>query len=126
MTDCLVKYLRETNIRERDYQRETEFLLDLTNSKRKAQPGLSQKVAIRFPNGNVTMFPSDLYFIFETQSLENASPVFVSQVGIIHTQDCDVSKEALFTRQLKLMREAKHEKMLKKNKIDFNLIEQCI
>jgi hypothetical protein len=36
LTDCLTQFLRDTNVRQRDYQKESEFLLELTNFKRKA------------------------------------------------------------------------------------------
>ena len=62
---------------------------------------------MRFPNGNVILMPSDLYFFFETNSLENISPVFLANVGIINTQHTDVTPENLFFRQLRLL-EKKH------------------
>jgi len=40
---------------------------------------------MRLPNGNVILMPSDLFFFFETLSLENVSPVFLAQVGIVNT-----------------------------------------
>jgi hypothetical protein len=40
---------------------------------------------MRFPNGNVIMMPSELYFFFETISLEKISPVFLANVGIVNT-----------------------------------------
>ena len=124
LTDCLAKSLNDTNVRERDYQKETEFLLDLANLNKAVQPGLVQRAAVRFPNGNVTLFPSDIYFIFETNSMDHASPTFVSQVGIIHAQDNDVTQETLFYRQLKLL-ESKQMKNLTRNKIKFDIIKDC-
>lgn len=40
---------------------------------------------MRFPNGNVIMMPSDLFFFFETINLDNISPVFLANVGIVNT-----------------------------------------
>jgi hypothetical protein len=62
---------------------------------------------MRFPNGNVIMMPSDLYFFFECNSLENISPVFLANVGIVNTQHTDVTPENLFFRCLQLL-EKKH------------------
>ena len=53
----------------------------------------------------MTQFPSDVFFIFETQSLVSASPFFIQNIRIVNTQDADVTKEALFTRKLKLTKE---------------------
>jgi hypothetical protein len=36
------------------------------------------------------MLPSDLYFFFETEDISNASPLFLSQIGLVVTQDNDV------------------------------------
>ena len=35
------------------------------------------------------MLPSDLYFFFETEDISNASPLFLSQIGLVVTQDND-------------------------------------
>ena len=61
------------------------------------QQSLVQNVAVRFPNGNVTIFPSDMYLFFECQSLKDASPSFVTHVGILNTQAEDVTAENIFT-----------------------------
>jgi len=63
---------------------------------------------MKFPNGNVIMMPSELFFFFETLTLKNVSPVFLSQVGFVNTQSTDVTQKSLFLRQLKLL-EKKHE-----------------
>ena len=64
---------------------------------------------MRFPNGNVIMMPSELYFFFETISLDKISPVFLANVGIVNTQHTDVTPENLFFRHLQLL-EKKHQK----------------
>jgi len=61
------------------------------------QQSLVQNVAVRFPNGNVTIFPSDMYLFFECQSLKDASPSFVTHVRILNTQAEDVTAENIFT-----------------------------
>jgi len=44
------------------------------------------------------MLPSDLYFFFETEDLSNASPLFLSQVGLVITQDSDIGWLDLFRK----------------------------
>mmetsp|Transcript_29870 Transcript_29870/g.45648 ORF Transcript_29870/g.45648 Transcript_29870/m.45648 type:complete len:185 (+) Transcript_29870:7671-8225(+) len=62
------------------------------------------------------MLPSDLYFFFETEDLSNASPLFLTQAGLVITQDTDVSwidlfrkNEAIyFMKHYKLSEESPH------------------
>ncbi len=65
ITDCFITYLHNTNLRERDYLNEQEFLLNFDPNVSSLQQNLVQNVPVRFPNGNVTIFPSDLFFFFE-------------------------------------------------------------
>lgn len=46
------------------------------------------------------MLPSDLYFFFETENISNASPLFLSQVGLVVTQDSDVEWQDLFFKNM--------------------------
>ena len=64
------------------------------------------------------MVPSDLFFMFECQSLRNASPLFIGSVGLINTCDEDVQLDDLFARQLKLI-EKKHGKFLDDFRVNF-------
>lgn len=57
-----------------------------------------QHIPFTLPNGNVIMLPSDLYFFFETEDLSNASPLFLSQVGLVITQDSDIGWLDLFRK----------------------------
>ena len=124
LTDCLAKFLHETNIRERDYQKDKEFILDFSRKAKKVQSANVQRSAIRFPNGNVTMVPSDIFFFFECQSMEHASPSFVSSIGIVNTQDADVTQHNLFQRQLKLC-EKKHAEFIERHKVPFGQLTMC-
>ena len=54
------------------------------------------------PNGNIVTFPADLYLFFETESLLDASPAFTSQIGIIVTDDEDISWKNIGKRYIKL------------------------
>jgi hypothetical protein len=63
---------------------------------------------MQFPNGNLIMIPSDMFFFFETQSLANASPIFISSIGIINACEEDIEISDLYVRQLKLI-EKKHK-----------------
>jgi len=124
LSDCLTKFLQEANARERDYQKETEFMLDFSKDATKIHQGLVQRVAVRFPNGNVTLFPSDIFFFFECQSIENCSPAFLSSVGIVNTQEADVLQFNLFYRQLKLV-EQKHADFIKNHRVKFDFVREC-
>lgn len=44
------------------------------------------------------MLPSDLYFLFETEDLSNASPSFISQIGLVITEKEDVDYDDLFIK----------------------------
>ena len=75
--DSLVDFLQKSNIREREYYEDQEFLLHLSDMNQ-AHDILIQHIPITLPNGNVVMLPSDLYFFFESEDLSNASPLFLS------------------------------------------------
>ena len=75
--DSLIGFIQKSNIREREYYDNQEFLLQISNLGQ-AHDTLIQHLPISFPNGNVIMLPSDLYFFFETENLSNASPLFLS------------------------------------------------
>jgi hypothetical protein len=63
-----------------------------------AHDTLIQHIPFSLPNGNVIMLPSDLYFFFETEDLSNASPLFLSQIGLVITQDTDIGWLDLFRK----------------------------
>jgi hypothetical protein len=67
-----------------------------------AHDTLIQHLPITLPNGNVVMLPSDLYFFFETESLSHASPLFLSQIGLVITSDTDVTWKDLYEKQFKI------------------------
>ena len=79
---------------------------------------------MRFPNGNVIMMPSDLFFFFECISLENISPVFLANVGIVNTQHTDVTPKNLFSRQLQLL-EKKHAAFIAEFSVNIEHFRAC-
>lgn len=95
--DSLIHFIQQSNIREREYFNDQEFVLHLSTLGQ-AHDTLIQHLPINLPNGNVIMLPSDLYFFFETESLAHASPLFLSQVGLVTTQDSDVTWRDLSTK----------------------------
>ena len=117
-------FLRDTNVREREYHKDTEFILSFTQDNKKIQSVQVQHTPMRFPNGNVIMMPSDLFFFFECVSLENMSPVFLANVGIVNTQHTDVTPRNLFFRQLQLV-EKKHEAFIKEFSLDMEHFRAC-
>jgi hypothetical protein len=82
--DSLIQYIQKSNIREREYFHDQEFLLHLS-ALGQAHDTLIQHLPVHLPNGNVIMLPSDLYFFFETEDLSHASPLFLSQIGLVIT-----------------------------------------
>jgi hypothetical protein len=99
--DSLIQFIQKSNIREREYFNDQEFLLHLA-ALGQAHDTLIQHLPITLPNGNVIMLPSDLYFFFETEDLSNASPLFLSQIGLVITQDSDVSWLDLYKKNQSL------------------------
>ena len=99
--DSLIQFIQKSNIREREYYTDQEFLLHLS-SLGQAHDTLIQHLPITLPNGNVIMLPSDLYFFFETEDLSNASPLFLSQIGLVITQNSDVSWHNLYKKNQKI------------------------
>lgn len=75
--DGLVQFIKQSNLREREYYDDQEFLLHFARTEA-AHETLIQHLPITLPNGNVVMLPSDLYFLFESESLADCSPMFLS------------------------------------------------
>lgn len=107
--DSLVGFIQKSNIREREYYDDQEFLLHLASTGQ-AHDTLIQHLPITLPNGNVVMLPSDLYFFFETEDLSNASPLFLSQIGLVVTQDGDVTWRDLYAKNQQIYF-VKHQKL---------------
>lgn len=53
--------------------------------------GEMNKAFLKFPNGITLDFPHDMYFFYEADSLRNASPRFISAVGVIMTNEKFIS-----------------------------------
>lgn len=70
------------------------------------------------------MVPSDLFFFFECVSLENISPVFLGNVGIVNTQQTDVTPKSLFYRQLQLI-EKKHAEFFTEFNVNVEYFKIC-
>jgi hypothetical protein len=77
-----------------------EYLIDFDVSDDIKAPALNgdERLPVTLPNGNVIQFPSDLFLFFETTSLKNASPPFVSKVGLIVTEHDDLSWQSIYSR----------------------------
>ena len=125
MADCITAFLKATNVRERDYHKETEYIIDFATDVDKVQSVQVLQTPMTLPNGNLIMIPSDLYFFFECQSLKDASPLFISSVGIINTCADDVNINDLIHRQLKLI-EKKHAPFFKEFKVKMTPITRCV
>lgn len=89
LTDSLITYLRKSNSRESDTGNQQEFLLDFMDPETIDKHAV-QNIPVQFPNCNIALFPSDLYLFFKTDNIKDASPTFISQVGVIMTQENDV------------------------------------
>ena len=66
--------------------------MDFTLSGDIKAPGMFgvDRIPVSLPNGNVIQFPSDLFLFFETPTLKNSSPPFISKVGLIMTEEDDL------------------------------------
>jgi hypothetical protein len=53
--------------------------------------GTDDRIPVTLPNGNILQFPSDLFLFFETTSLKDASPPFISKVGLVVTEEDDMT-----------------------------------
>lgn len=51
-----------------------------------ANVGSDERIPVTLPNGNVLQVPSDMFLFFETATLKDASPPFISKVGLIVTE----------------------------------------
>jgi len=58
---------------------------------------------IKFPNGITLGIPSDLYFLYETDTLKDVSPRFISSVGVVMTHEKFISWREMIKRQVNTM-----------------------
>ena len=95
-------FIDRTNRREELNRTSTEYLLDFKLSGEIKTPPMigDERIPVTFPNGNVIQFPSDLFLFFETTSLKDASPPFVSKVGLVVVEEDDLSWQAIYARQM--------------------------
>jgi ATPase subunit of ABC transporter with duplicated ATPase domains len=103
LSESLLDFIDKTNKREVLNRSQTEFLLDFNlkgEIKAANSSGVDDRIPVTLPNGNVMQFPSDLFLFFETTSLRDASPPFVSKVGLIVTEEDDMTWQSIFKRQL--------------------------
>ena len=61
------------------------------------------KKYIKFPNGIILELPHDLYFFYETVSLKNASPRFISSVGVIMTNEKFISWREIIKKNVNIL-----------------------
>lgn len=120
--DSLIEFIQKSNIREREYYEDQEFLLHLASTG-DAHDTLIQHLPITLPNGNVVMLPSDLYFFFETESLRNASPLFLTQIGLVITQAADFTWGDLYQKNKDIFH-VRHKKFSESPPHKLGLIEQ--
>lgn len=90
LSESLLDFIEKTNKREVLRSTQTDFLYDfslreeITASSKMMMT--DDRIPVTLPNGNVIQFPKDLYLFFETTSLKDASPSFISKVGLIVTE----------------------------------------
>lgn len=93
----MLDFIEKTNKREVLSNQATEFMMDFSlEGEIKAGSTPDERIPVVFPNGNVLQFPTDLFLFFETTSLKDASPPFISKVGLIVTAHDDLSWQSLF------------------------------
>ena len=52
------------------------------------------------PNGNTIKIPKEMYLFFEVESLKNSSPTFISQIGIILTNENDLIWNHIYNKNI--------------------------
>lgn len=57
---------------------------------------------IKFPNGITLDFPNDLYFFYETDSLADVSPRFISSVGVVMTHEKFISWKEMIRKNINM------------------------
>jgi energy-coupling factor transporter ATP-binding protein EcfA2 len=58
---------------------------------------------VRLSNGIILEFPQDLYLLFETTSLSEASPRFISSMGFIFLKDQFVNWKMIMSKNIKVL-----------------------
>ena len=114
LTESLIDFLHVSNKRERETNSVTEFLLDVALGTN--QHGTQESIPVTMPNSNVVMFPHDLYLFFETTSLKQSSPAFISRIGLVLTEPDDLEWVHLSHRQMGLFLK-KHRKFFEERKL---------
>ena len=61
------------------------------------------KSVIRFPNGITLDFPYDLYFFYESDSLRDVSPRFISSVGVVMTHEKFISWKEMIRKNINIV-----------------------
>ncbi len=125
LSECLLDFIDKTNKREEISNSGTEYIMDFSLAGEIKAPGMfgDDRIPVTLPNGNVLQFPSDLFLFFETTTLKDASPPFISKVGLIMTEEDDLNWQSLFKRQYTLFLK-KHTPLFKE--INFKLAIQHI
>jgi len=60
---------------------------------------MNNSIPLTFPNGATSKIDKDILMVFECDSLENASPSFISNIFLVTTEETNVSWKALFTKE---------------------------
>ena len=104
MTESFLDFIEKTNKREVLNTSSTEYLMDfnLQGEIKTAPRNIEECLPVTLPNANLLQLPSDLYLFFETPALKDASPPFISKVGLIVTEQDDLTWQHIFKRQLLL------------------------
>jgi len=101
LSESLMVFLKEANHRENDAVKDQEFLMDYQDMT--SQGKIFQKdIPVVLPNSNIVLMPSDLFLIFEAESLKDSSPLFISQVGLILTEQDEIEWKHIYKRSMQL------------------------
>ena len=110
-------FLNRANRREIESSYECEYLMQLSNpNKAIVFEGMVEYIPVTMPNSNVIMFPSDLYFFFESQTLKDSTPQFASNVGLIITDQDTLEWQNIYNKHFKVFMN-KHQEFFQKEKL---------
>ena len=89
-SDWLIHYFKEANALNIISNKNWENNLD--------NHEINSNITLRFPNWATWLLPKDLLLMFETDSIENATPSFLHNVSVIPTEESSVTWEQLFEK----------------------------
>jgi len=74
-------------------------------------------INVHFPNSNILSFPANLFLFFEVLSLDNATPAFISKVGVVTCNREDFNWEDMWQKSMRQLVK-KHHQFFEEQELD--------